>query len=443
MTETQRWERRLERERKARKEAERLLEEKSRELFRANEDLKSEIKSRESVIQERTSALNEALEKAEEASRSKSNFLSVVSHEMRTPLNAIIGMADLLSDTGLDDKQRELQNHISKSGEALLTLINQLLDIARIEAGQIELFTAPADLREAAEEVIALLGMAAKRKGLRIETNLAPTLAPAYEVDIGRLKQILLNLVSNAVKFTEGGSVTITISASREDDQSDLVRFEVRDTGIGLNDEIMGKLFQPFSQADSTRSRPQEGTGLGLAISQQLVERMGGKIHVDRIEPSGSRFWFDLHLPTAGRSATAAPARQGLEVSGEKLDLKVLVADDNASNRQLATAFLSKLGCGVTAVENGAKALEAVKDGDFDAVLMDIQMPVMDGIAATRAIRALPGPKAKVAIIALTANVMPADDEKYLAAGIQAVLGKPMRIWELEESLKSALVSPG
>ncbi|HLO77838.1 MAG TPA: ATP-binding protein [Magnetospirillum sp.] len=379
--------------------------------------------------------LEEKTREAEAAARAKSEFLAVMSHEIRTPMNGILGMARLMLDEPMASGQRSRLETLRHSAEALLAILDDILDFSKLEAGRVDFEQIPFAAAPLFEDVARLMRPRAEEKGLALTVDVVATLPPWLLGDPSRLRQILLNLVGNAVKFTDQGRVTLRVAAA-----GDMLDCSVIDTGIGLDDEAKGRLFQSFSQADASTSRRYGGTGLGLAISKRLVEGQGGSIGVESTLGQGSRFWFRLPLVEAA-PATARPAAAP---APDLPALVVLLAEDNVINQMVARGFLQRAGHRVVVANNGAEAVDLIRHGGrFDLVLMDMQMPEMDGLEATRAIRALPGEAARLPIVALTANAMRADEERCLAAGMNDFVAKPLDPDRLLAAMARVLAGAG
>lgn len=419
----------------------RLIEDNYRQ-YRLNQEKDKEYAQRlESEISRQTAELREANARLEEISRLKSDFLANMSHELRTPMNAIIGFTELLAETKLNGEQVEYAQTIRQSAFSLLSLINDILDLAKIEAGKLDLEVLPYDLPEVVRNVAAMFKIPAREKGVEVSFCLDERVPLRILGDSNRLRQILVNLAGNAMKFTEKGRVDILVRYVRDTDQGVLATFAVRDTGIGIPEARRQAIFEKFTQADGSTTRKYGGTGLGLAICQQLVALMGGEIAVESEIGTGSTFLFTIPLIAARESVAVAAESVGATKSDAAVlaATRILLVEDNAVNQKLASIIITRQGFQLGVAADGLEALEQLKNQEFDLVLMDVQMPNMDGHTATRKIRELEASQEKrreyvslrdrtapLRIIGLTAHARKEDEQACYQSGMDGFLTKPI-----------------
>ncbi len=412
----------------------------------------TELESMVTLLEMENRHLRKIARQADSANKAKSDFLAMISHEIRTPMNGVIGITELLLDTELQSRQRYFAELILGSARNLLTLINSLLDFSKIEANKMVLEVEQFDLTELLGEIMALYEVSGRQKGLFVHADIDRNLAASYMGDAYRIRQVLVNLLGNAIKFTDRGGVGLTVRLQERGAEGDRLRFEVADTGLGIVPEKIDQLFLPFSQVDSSTTRRHGGTGLGLSICSRLVELMGGNIDVESTPGEGSTFWFEISMPRVGEeAAVAGPAEEAVtdvaavrDGSGERgtdRGAAILIVDDDDTNRVLLEQSFRNNDVRLTMAGNGREAVEVCRDADFDLIFMDCQMPVMDGFEAVLAINELlkaDGRKRPV-IIALTADVTDSTRKRCREVGMDDYLIKPLDFGELQRVLDNWL----
>lgn len=433
--------RRYQREQAARAEAEKLLEEKSRELFLANQQLSAHSAQLEQAVFDRTTELRRALEQAEAASTARSRFVATMSHEIRTPLGGMLGMIDLLEMDETDPSKKELLNYAKTAGNGLSRIVNDVLDFSKMEAGVFVFEEEHVDIRALIESVRILAGSNKNGADRSVITKIDTSVPKLFLGDATRIRQVLSNLISNALRYSTEGPIIVRAKAT-EHPKDALLRVEVEDFGVGISEAELSNLFKDFSQISNSLTAAAQGTGLGLAICKRILEGCGGRIGVESSLGEGSTFWFELPVEVSSLADTDQNEDQSIANKNQRQSLdgkRVLIAEDNLINQKLLLTYADRMNLNAELAENGRIALEKFSPEKYDLVLMDVAMPEMDGLEATRRIREKWAGTELPPIMALTAHVMDAIEEEATLVGIDTVLSKPIPFEELKQALEHAL----